>query len=58
LATKVVTFLKNGQTAEIGQRLGFIFLGSHTVIELPSKAKVSVRVGDRVFAAETIIARY
>ncbi len=58
LATKVVTYLKNGQTAEIGQRLGFIFLGSHTVIDLPAKAQVSVRVGDKVVAAETIIARY
>src|SRR5512139_2381047 len=58
LATKVATYFKNGQTADIGQRLGFIFLGSHTVIELPSRAKVLVRVGDRVFAAETVIARY
>jgi phosphatidylserine decarboxylase len=58
LATRVQTFLKKGQTVRTGERLGFIFLGSHTVVDLPAAASLKVRVGDRVFGGETIIARY
>jgi len=58
LATKVETYLKTGHTVQTGERLGFIFLGSHTVVDLPATARVTVRVGDRVYAGETIIARY
>lgn len=58
LAKKVETYLKNGQNVKKGERLGFVFLGSHTVIDLPSVANVAVKVDDKVFGGETIIARY
>ena len=58
LATKVQTYLTKGQGVEIGERLGYIFLGSHTVIDLPKAVGIQVKVGDRVVAGETIIAKY
>jgi phosphatidylserine decarboxylase len=58
LCTKVQTYPGKGQTVRIGERLGYIFLGSHTIIDMPSTVGTEVKVGDRVLAGETIIARY
>lgn len=58
LATKVQTYLTTNQNVEIGERLGYIFLGSHTVIDLPKTVGITVKVGDRAVAGETIIAKY
>jgi phosphatidylserine decarboxylase len=58
LAKKVETYVKNGQKVKKGERLGFVFLGSHTVIDLPSVANVTVKVNDKAVGGETIIARY
>jgi phosphatidylserine decarboxylase len=58
LAKRVKTYLNPGQKVETGERLGFIFLGSHTVIDLPPVVNPTVKVGDKVFAGESIIARY
>jgi phosphatidylserine decarboxylase len=58
LCTKVQTYPGKGQTVQTGERLGYIFLGSHTIIDMPTAVRTEVKVGDRVLAGETIIARY
>jgi phosphatidylserine decarboxylase len=58
LAKTIVNYLKEGDNVAIGDRLGAILLGSHTVIELPENTRITAKKGDKVYGAETIIARY
>jgi phosphatidylserine decarboxylase len=57
-AKQINTYLRPNQTVATGERLGFIFTGSHTVVEFPDRVNLTVKEGDRVIAGETIIARY
>ena len=57
IARRIVPWSKEGDTVEKGFRFGMIRFGSRTEVFLPLDAEVTVKVGDRVKGAETIIAR-
>jgi phosphatidylserine decarboxylase len=58
VARRIVSFLKAGETGRKGDRFGMIVLGSRVDLLFPSdRAKAKVRVGDRVRAGETCVAK-
>ncbi len=57
LARRVVCRLQAGEPVAAGQRLGLMKFGSRFDVFLPERAAVLVKVGDRVRAGETVIAR-
>jgi len=57
VARRLVCELKIGDTVAVGDRFGMMKFGSRMDIALPMDAEVLVRIGDRVVAAETVIAR-
>jgi len=56
-ARRIETWVKEGEAIDRGQRLGRILLGSTVVLEMPPAANVLVRVGERVWAGETAVAK-
>ena len=59
IARKVSCWVRPGECATAGQRIGMIHFGSRTDVLLPvGSADVLVRVGDRVRAGITPLARY
>ncbi len=57
IARRIVPWSKVGDTVPKGFRFGMIRFGSRTEVYLPLNAEVTVKVGDRVKGAETVIAR-
>lgn len=57
IARRIVPWSKVDDTVEKGFRFGMIRFGSRTEIYLPLDAEVTVKVGDRVKGAESVIAR-
>lgn len=59
VARRVAPWVKPGQELTAGQRLAMIHFGSRVDVVLPAgSAEVCVRVGERVRAGETPLARY
>lgn len=60
LVRQIVPYVKQGQSVALGERIGAIRLGSQVDIVLPASKslEVTVRVGERVRAGESIIARF
>jgi phosphatidylserine decarboxylase len=56
-ARRLVSFVQPGTTGRKGDRFGMIVLGSRVDVLLPAAATPTVRVGDRVRAGESTIAR-
>ena len=57
LARRIVTDLIIGQEIKAGDKIGMMKFGSRMYIFLPINAEITVKVGDRVIAGETIIAK-
>ena len=57
LARRVVCRVHPGEHLEVGERLGLIKFGSRVELFLPPGCEITVRVGDRVVAGESILAR-
>ena len=57
IARRIVPWSKVGDELGKGDRFGMIRFGSRTEIYLPLEAELTVRVGDRVRGAESIVAR-
>jgi phosphatidylserine decarboxylase len=57
LARRIVCKVAAGDRVAQGQRIGLIQFGSRVDVDLPAGATASVRVGDRVVAGESPIAR-
>jgi phosphatidylserine decarboxylase len=58
VARRLVAFVRAGWTGRKGDRFGMIVLGSRVDVLLPAgRARPAVKVGDRVRAGETTIAR-
>jgi phosphatidylserine decarboxylase len=55
-ASRIETWVMDGEVIDRGQRIGRILLGSTVVLELPAATKLLVRTGDRVWAGETPVA--
>ncbi len=60
LVRQIVSFVGEGQNVNLGQRIGVIRLGSQVDVVLPARAQlqVKVKVGDRVRAGESVIAKF
>jgi phosphatidylserine decarboxylase len=58
LARRIISYVQPGQKLERGERLGLICFGSRVDLYLPPGAEIQVKVGDRVKAGSSIIARW
>lgn len=56
IARRIVSFVREGQSVGIGERLGMIRFGSRVDVYLPAGIQPLVAVGQRAVAGETIIA--
>lgn len=56
-ARRIEVWVKEGDEIARGQRIGRILLGSTVVLELPEAAPLLVRIGERVWAGQTAIAK-
>ena len=56
MARRIVCRLRYGDHVRTGQKFGIIKFGSRMEVYLPAWATVNVKVGDRVKAAESVIA--
>ena len=57
IARRILCYVDPGMTLEKGQRYGFIRFGSRVDVYLPPDAQPRAAVGDKVYAAESVIAR-
>lgn len=57
LARRIVCDLKEGDEVISGMRFGMIKFGSRVDIYIPLSAEIKVKVGDKVKAGETVIAK-
>jgi phosphatidylserine decarboxylase len=57
-ARRVVTRIAAGDTLEAGERIGLMRFGSRMDVFVPPHVEIEVVVGDRVRAAETVLARW
>jgi phosphatidylserine decarboxylase len=57
IARRIICRLREGDIVSRGDRFGIICFGSRLDVYLPNDAKISVGVGDRVKAGETILGR-
>lgn len=56
-ARRIELWVHENDPVARGQRIGRILLGSTVVLELPESIVLTVRIGDRVWAGETVIAQ-
>ena len=57
LARRIVSYVKEGDCVEAGQRVGMIRFGSRVNCEIPADYALNVKVGEHVTAGATVIAR-
>jgi phosphatidylserine decarboxylase len=57
IARRIVCRVASGDTVGAGGRVGIIRFGSRVDLDVPGGASPAVRVGDRVVAGESIVAR-
>lgn len=58
IARRIVCRVRPGQVLEAGQRVGMIRFGSRVDLVLPGKLAPVVKIGERVSAGSTILARF
>jgi phosphatidylserine decarboxylase len=56
IARRIVTYGKEGETVEQGQRMGLIRFGSRVDVFLPAGSAARVKVGDTTVAGTTVVA--
>ena len=56
IARRILCYAKEGQQLSRGERYGFIRFGSRVDVYLPLDARISVSIGDKVYATESILA--
>jgi phosphatidylserine decarboxylase len=56
IARRILCYVKPGDRLERGQRFGFIRFGSGVDVYLPPGSKVKAALGDKVYAASTVLA--
>lgn len=57
IARRIVCYAKEGELANQCNQVGFIKFGSRVDIFLPTDSQIQVKVGDKVTACQTIIAK-
>ncbi len=58
IARRILCYVRTGDTLARGQRYGFIRFGSRVDVYLPPAARPEVTIGQKVKAAQTILARW
>ena len=58
IARRIVTFVKEGDSVEAGQRIGLIRFGSRADVYLPDAAKPLVEIGQTAVGGETVLAEF
>ena len=58
LARRIISYVQPGQYLDKGERLGMICFGSRVDLYLPLAAEILVKVGDRVQAGSSMVARW
>ena len=56
IARRILCYVKAGEKLARGQRYGFIRFGSRVDVYLPPNARIRAALGDKVYAASTILA--
>ncbi len=56
-ARRIVSFKKEGEEVERGERIGLIKFGSRVEVFLPKDLRILIRKGERVYGGITIIAK-
>ena len=56
IARRIVCFTREGEQIGVGDRFGLIRFGSRVDVYMPSSARVTVAVGSRAVAGETVLA--
>jgi phosphatidylserine decarboxylase len=57
IARRIVTYSREGETVEQGERMGIIRFGSRVDLFMPPSAEVLVREGEMTVAGTTVVAR-
>ena len=57
VARRILCYVDRGASLQRGQRYGFIRFGSRVDVYLPPDAEPKAALGDKVYAAESILAR-
>ena len=55
VARRILSFVKEGDMVEAGQRVGLIRFGSRVDVYLPASAAPRVLLGQRAIAGETVL---
>ncbi len=58
IARRIVPWLKENDVVQRGERISLIQFGSRVDVYLPRRAKIKVKLGDRVIGGETVIATF
>ena len=58
IARRILCYAKNGESMEMGGRLGFIRFGSRTDLILPKHVNLSVKLGQKVMGNKTIMGTF
>jgi len=56
IARRIVPWIAQNDTVQRGERISLIQFGSRVEVYLPSRAKIKVKLGDKVIGGETVIA--
>ena len=56
IARRILCYAKAGDKLARGQRYGFIRFGSRVDVYLPANARIKAALGDKVYAASTVLA--
>lgn len=57
IARRIVTYSREGETVEQGERMGIIRFGSRVDVFIPPSSEVLAKVGDTTLAGTTLLAR-
>ena len=58
IARRIVPWVALGDSVQRGDRISLIQFGSRVDVYLPTRAKIKVKLGDRVIGGETVIASF
>jgi phosphatidylserine decarboxylase len=58
IARRIVPWIAQNDAVQRGERISLIQFGSRVDVYLPLRAKIKVKLGDRVVGGETVIAAF
>ncbi len=58
LARRIISYIKEGDTVDRGERVGLICFGSRVDLYFPEQCQVQVRIGQKVKAGNSVLGRW